>query len=125
MTSTKKLGIWMDHSSAHLIEFNHETIETAVIHSDLANRENLSSSHNEDVIHNKEKQLQAGYFKKLSESIGTYDEVLLFGPTNAKSELYNILKDDHHFDKIKFEIKQSDKLTENQQHAFVKEHFMN
>jgi len=52
-----------------------------------------------------------------------YDEVLLFGPTNAKNELVNILKVDHHFDEIKIEVKPADKMTENQQLAFVKEHF--
>ena len=51
------------------------------------------------------------------------DEVLLFGPTNAKTELYNILKEDHHFDKIKIETAPSDKMTENQQYALLKEHF--
>ena len=35
----------------------------------------------------------------------------------------NILKADHHFDKINIETRQVDKMTENQQHAFVKEYF--
>ena len=48
---------------------------------------------------------------------------MLFGPTNAKTELLNLLKADHHFDKINIETKQADKMTENQQHAFVREYF--
>jgi hypothetical protein len=52
-----------------------------------------------------------------------YDEVILFGPTDAKSELYNLLKNDHHFDKIRIEVKPADKMTENQQQAFVKKYF--
>lgn len=55
--------------------------------------------------------------------VKNYKEVLLFGPTDAKTELFNTLKSDHHFDKVKIDVKQSDKLTENQQHAFVQEHF--
>ena len=55
--------------------------------------------------------------------VKNYDEVILFGPTDAKVELFNILKADQHFDKIKIDIKQADKMTENQQHAFVKDHF--
>ncbi len=35
----------------------------------------------------------------------------------------NVLKADHHFDKINIETRQTDKMTENQQHAFVKEYF--
>jgi len=57
--------------------------------------------------------------------IKNYDEVLLFGPSEAKAELYNILKAEHQFTKIKIEIKQTDKLTENQQHAFVRDYFSN
>lgn len=52
-----------------------------------------------------------------------YEEVLLFGPTEAKNELLNLLQADHHFDKINIEIRQANKMTENQQHAFVKEYF--
>ena len=32
-------------------------------------------------------------------------------------------KDNHHFDKIKIGVKPADKMTENQQHAFVREYF--
>ena len=35
----------------------------------------------------------------------------------------NVLRTDHRFAKIKIEMKQTDKMTENQQHAFVKEYF--
>jgi len=49
--------------------------------------------------------------------------VLLFGPTTAKNELANLLKDDHLFEKIKVEVRQADRMTENQEHAFVKDHF--
>jgi len=33
MTSTKSAGIWMDHSSAHVMEFTAEPIATTVIES--------------------------------------------------------------------------------------------
>ena len=63
------------------------------------------------------------FYKKLGEVIRKYEEVILFGPTNAKVELYNLLKADHLFSKVKIEVQQTDKMTENQQHAFVKHHF--
>jgi hypothetical protein len=49
--------------------------------------------------------------------------VILFGPTDAKVELLNILRQDHHFANIKIETQQTDKMTEFQQHAFIKEYF--
>jgi hypothetical protein len=49
--------------------------------------------------------------------------VLLFGPTNAKVELHNYLKKDLHFKKIKIDIEPTDKMTNNEKDAFVKNHF--
>ena len=74
-------------------------------------------------MHNKEQHEQADYYKKLSEVIKNYDDVILFGPTEAKTELYNVLRADHLFEKIKIKTQQTDKLTENQQHAFVRNYF--
>ena len=66
---------------------------------------------------------QAEFYKQLSEIIKNYKEVLLFGPTDAKVELHNILKANHLFANIKIDVKQADKMTEHQEHAFVREHF--
>jgi hypothetical protein len=52
-----------------------------------------------------------------------YENVLLFGPTNAKVELFNILRADLAFSNIKIEVKDADKMTDNQQRAFVKDYF--
>lgn len=124
MTTAKNLGIWMDHSSAHLMEFTSDPIETKTIESKFthqAKEESLSKS--ENLMHNKEQHQQSEYYKKLGEIIKNYEGVILFGPTDAKVELFNTLRADHHFEKIKIEVKQADKMTENQQHAFVREHF--
>lgn len=124
MTSTRNLGIWMDHSNAHLMEFTVDPIETKVIESKFTHdskEESLSKS--ENLMHNKEQHQQSEYYKRLGEVIIKYTDVILFGPTNAKVELFNILKEDHRYSKINIDVKQTDKMTENQEHAFVKEHF--
>ena len=124
MKTAKDIGIWMDHASAHLIEFTTDPIETKTLESaftHVAKEDSLGKS--EHLMHNKEQHQQSGYYKKLGEVIKNYTEVILFGPTDAKVELYNTLKADHHFENIKIEVKQTDKMTEHQQHAFVKEHF--
>ncbi len=124
MTTAKKLGIWMDNSSAHLITFTSSLIKTKVIESSNSDKEKEQGiSKNENNMHNKEQHQQSDYYKRISDEILHYDEVIIFGPTNAKSELVNILKTDHRFAAIKLEVKQSDKMTENQEHAFVKEYF--
>jgi hypothetical protein len=116
-TTIKKLGIWMDHSMANLMEFTTDPIQTKTIHSDTSHhRKNSDFGKNENLMHNKEQHLQADYYKKLGEVIKNYGEVILFGPTNSLAE-------NQHFSKVRIEVKQTDKMTENQQHAFVKEHF--
>ena len=124
MTTTKSLGIWMDHSSAHLMEFTTDPIQTDIIDSAFTHAEKEQSlGKSENVMHNKEQHQQSEYYKKLGEKIRNYEDVILFGPTDAKVELHNILKADHRFANIKIVVKQADKMTENQQHAFVRDYF--
>jgi stalled ribosome rescue protein Dom34 len=122
MKSQKNLGIWMDHSTANLIylnsnkhsqilsEFTFDTKEEALIRG-------------ENVMHNKRQQMHEAYYKNIADTILKFDNVLLFGPTNAKTELHNYLNTDLHFKDIKIEVKSADKMTDNQQEAFVKQHF--
>ncbi len=124
MTSVKYLGIWMDHANAHLMDC---TAGMDAITTSSASLTHASEEHSnpgsEHVAHNKEQHQQSAYYKKLGEEIRKYDEVVLFGPTNAKQELCNLLRADHNFSKIKISVKQMDQMTENQQHAFVKGFF--
>ena len=124
MTTATNLGIWMDHSNAHLMEFTTEPLTTTIISSRFTHREKEHGiGRSENAMHQKEQHERAGYYKKIGEAIKNYHDVLLFGPTSAKTELYNILKADHHFEKIRIETKDADKMTQNEQHAFVREHF--
>ena len=49
---------------------------------------------------------------ELGNLILNYDHVLLFGPTNAKSELHNFLNKDLHFKDIQIDVKTTDKMTD-------------
>jgi hypothetical protein len=124
MTKSTCLGIWMDHSSAHIMEYSPDSMETKSIESKFTNQEKRQSrSKGENLMHNKEQQLQNGYYLQLGDVIRSYETVLLFGPTEAKTELFNLLRADHRFEGVKLEVLTTDKMTENQQHAFVKAYF--
>ena len=124
MKITKSLGIWMDHSEAHLMALTGDSIETTIIESNFSHQDKEETSNrSENIMHNKENHSQAEYYKNIGKIIRNYDDVLLFGPTKAKNELLNILEKDHLYENIKIEIKPADKMTENQEHAFVKEYF--
>ena len=69
--------------------------------------------------------MQESYYKEIGVEILKYDHVLLFGPTNAKTELHNYLGKDLHFKDIIIDIEAADKMSDNEKHAFVLDHFKN
>jgi len=124
MKTEKKLGIWMDHSCVHLIEFPEGPLEVIIIESDFTQEDREQTiARSEKTMHNKEQHQQLEYYKKVVEVIENYNNIILFGPTNAKVELFNILRADRRFEKIKIDVKQTDKMKENQMRAFVKDYF--
>jgi stalled ribosome rescue protein Dom34 len=124
MKTVKQIGIWMDHSTAFLLELKDDAILHSNIVSDFTHQDKeLSLSKSEKLMHNKEQGFQSTYYKKIGDSIRNYQEVILFGPTDAKNELANLLKAEHFFDKIKIEVQDSDKMTEIEMDDFVKEYF--
>lgn len=125
MKTTQQLGVWMDYSKAHIMTPNTESNESKIIESKPDSTVNEQDIYLKDESHqlNKEKAHLSVYFKKISDIILKYNEVLLFGPTDAKKELFNLLKDDSHFSHIQFEVKSVDKMTDNQLHAFVNDYF--
>jgi hypothetical protein len=124
MTIEKNLGIWMDHQNAHIMEFTTDPIATTTVESKFTHQEKEQTlGRSENLMHNKEQHEEGDYYKELGEIIRNYNNVVLFGPTDAKIELLNVLRKNHRFADIVIEVKSADKMTENQQHAFVKEYF--
>ncbi|MEB2775421.1 hypothetical protein SYJ56_08885 [Algoriphagus sp. D3-2-R+10] len=123
MKSQKNLGIWMDHSTANFIQGTPALREHSNDVDITADTKEESSNGSEHTMHNKEQQMHEAFYKEISEEILKYDHVLIFGPTNAKSELHNYLKKDSHFNDITIEVESADKMTDNEKDAFVKNHF--
>ncbi len=120
MSEVKKLGIWMCHSSVHLVEYNCQLREevnnmptATAVHTETANAKFIDDTF----------QIQTESFNKLGIAIEKYEQVLLFGPVDAKLELINFLKSDSRFDKIKIEVIQTNIMNEDQQHSFVERYF--
>jgi len=123
MKNVKKLGIWMDHTMAHIIELKNNSITSSTIESQSPQGGKQNFGKDETLKQNTEQDQLSEFFKRLSTVIMDYPEVVLFGPTNAKTELHNLLKEDSGFNSIKIEIETTDNLTKNQIQAYVKEHF--
>lgn len=112
----------MDHSNAFLMELSDDTIVQNNVISEDKDEEKGFDGH-EKKANTKEKHRNSEYYKKISKSIRDYQKVVLFGPTDAKSELFNLLNTDHLFENISIDILNADKMTEPQMHNFVKEYF--
>ena len=124
METKNNIGIWMDHSTAHLININSK-INHSINSEFTFNTKEEALSRSESLMHNKRQQMHEAYYKEIADEIIKYNHVLLFGPTNAKVELHNYLNKDLHFKNIKIDIEPADKMTDNEKDAFVKNHFKN
>ncbi len=120
MKTSKKLAIYLDHLVANLIELTNTAVQFKIIESNFDHQKKEAVlQRGESHMHNKEQHLQNKYYEKLSDEILNFDQVMLFGPTSAKTELYNSISSDNRFSKIKIKVENSDKLTPNQQIAFA------
>jgi len=134
----KKIGVWLDHSKAKLIEIMEGGSEITTVHSPYKRHvripgEDSSSvetrfgkkyfSNTEFKLHQKKQNEVASYFNDLEKRLLKYDSILLFGPTLAKSELNNLLSKNKKFSKKSITLKNADKMTENEMAALVREHY--
>jgi stalled ribosome rescue protein Dom34 len=123
MKLQKTLGIWMDHANANLLDLYAKKNNHTIVSEFTFDVKEEALDRSESLMHNKEQQMHEAYYKEIAEQILKYDNVLLFGPTNAKTELHNYLNKDLHFKDIKIDIEAADKMTDNEKEAFVKNHF--
>jgi len=125
MNDSKKLAVWMDHSHAIIMELTSGPLLQHRIESKFNDEiKEASVRKGESLMHNKEQHELSAFYKQICNAIIGFNNVLLFGPTDAKVELLNILNADSLFDKIKINIQTTDVMTENQMHAFVREYFV-
>ena len=125
MKNRKCLGIWMDYSNAYLMELKYGEINTTIIKSSFTqDKKKEILLKGEKAMHHKKQQLTLDYFNAIASVIKNYEEVILFGPTDAKIELLKMLKSNHQYDDKHIDALTTDKMTEKQLHAFVKKYFL-
>ena len=125
METKNNLGIWMDHSTAHLININSKNKSRSMVSKFTSETKDEALIRFEILMHNKRQPMHEKFYDKIGVEILKYNQVLLFGPTNAKVELHNYLNKDLHFKDIIIDIEPADKMTDNEKDAFVINHFEN
>ena len=101
MESINKIAVYMDHFKANVILYSNQAklIKTIISEFNQYQKENIIQK-GESHFHNKEQQLQAKFYKDISDSIADYKQVLLFGTTNAKTEFSHVLAHDNRFNDV-------------------------
>jgi hypothetical protein len=98
----KTIGVWLDHKKAHFIDVSKSdaVVETAFSDKEsnlrydgesgkgtlLGNNRATNSEHH---AHSREQRIIDDYYKMIIDRLRGYDDILLFGPSNAKYELSN------------------------------------
>lgn len=139
MQNYKQVGVWIDHSKAHVIGFNQgqaQLLET--IDSPYENMRRIEGekkdltrfspnpdhgSNNEHKKHNTTQNELNEYLRMMEQKLQSFDDILLFGPGTMKEKMKNRLREKKAFEGKWLSIASSDKLTENQLLAFVRDFY--
>jgi UDP-N-acetylglucosamine 2-epimerase len=132
-TNTRKAAIWLDHLHAHLLKFKDDKINIETVESGLETRVrykgetaigtklgNKRTTNNEYHKHRKEENQLKEYYKQLSATIKKYDTIFLFGPTTAKNELLNYVREKEKLNGKTFIVDSAEELSFNQMIAKAK-----
>jgi len=122
MKTTKTLGIYLDYTNAFFMELINKMIVSRNIKFEINEKHEKQTESVVEDIHSKH-HLPSAYFLEICDIIRNYNRVVLFGPNEAKNELFNLLEFDHSFDAIKIKNENSEVMSEEQMHDFVKEFY--
>ncbi|MFN3802419.1 hypothetical protein [Belliella pelovolcani] len=135
----KSVGIWLDLSKAHFIGYHEgesQFLETLISPHERIKREDGEEndthqfspnpehmSNNEYRKNNITQNELNEYFKMLENKISAYDDILLFGPGTAKDQFKNRIAENKSMKNKWVSIQNSDKMTDNQLLAFVRDFY--
>jgi hypothetical protein len=124
MMKNKQLAILVNDTNALLMElYNHMIVSRNIVfkrkESDT-NSQGEHSSQQENYVKHKRK---FAYYKEIGDIVSHYQEVVIFGSTQTKFELFKLLEADKHLNKVKIECIDTIKMSDTQMHDFVLEYY--
>jgi len=116
--SHKKIGVWMDYSNAHIISFAEASPMPKTITSGFTTREKEKALQiSASSMLSLQQQEASAYYRNIAATILESNEVFLFGPTDAKKDFFNTLRNDPKFDAIRIEFYNSYRMTGSEEYA--------
>jgi hypothetical protein len=137
MVMKKQTGIWLDSKEANFIELvDGDLVNFHKIESDQqgakskggvpggGRRGGTVAGASEKTMANRQRNEERGYFDEILENVKDADEVVVFGPGEAKDHLVSAIKaHPSHFNADLMAVLTADKMTEHQKVAYVKTFF--
>lgn len=136
-----KIGVWMDHAKAMFLEPGKSSDEIEIIESPHVTNLRVEGESNDTTLFNSREEKgyhtsgnefrknqtdqneHKQYYQSLEEKLTVYEDILLIGPSKAKEEFHNLLKNNKQFDNKNITVLAADKMTDNQLAAYFREAF--
>lgn len=113
-------GLWIDGKQGLIIGQDGTDDFSVLTKVDLTESQSGGSEH---AMNNGKKTEQGKYFKELTQHLVSYDEILIFGPGQSQEQLQHHLQNDVQFNNKKITIDSSERLTDPQMIAKVRDFF--
>ena len=108
----------MDHSNAFIIPFSDLVQMPQTITSGFTVQDKgKAPGRNKSQMLSLQQREKSAYHKNIAAAIQQSDEVFLFGPTDAKNDLFKMLREDRNFDSIPIEFYNSYRVTGSEEFA--------
>jgi hypothetical protein len=121
-----KVGIWIDHKRAVIVSVSADGVTTKILESEVGAHPRYSGQQDGGGEKKYEERHDQGldrYYDDVIGQLGQPEAFLIFGPGEAKLELKARLSRTKAFSGCTVDVETSDKLTDPQIVAKVKEHF--
>ena len=123
---THRIGIWIDHKRAVIVTVSADAVTTKTLESEVAGHPRYSGQQ-DGGGEKKYEERRSGqldrYYDEVIGELGQFEAILIFGPGEAKRELKHRLGRSNAASEGTVAIDTTDKLTEPQIVAKVKEYF--
>ena len=123
---THKVGIWIDHKKAVVVSASADGVTTKTLESEVEAHPRYAGQQDgggEKKYEERHSQDLDRYYDEITRQLTDADELLIFGPGEAKVELKERLRRSKTHSERTIAIETTDKLTDPQIVAKVKEHF--
>lgn len=124
MKKNKQLAILVNDTNALLMElYNHMIVSRNIVfkqkEKDTVGKEGHFEQQESHVLHKRKFE----FYKEIGDIVSHYQEVVIFGPTETKFELFKLLEANKHLNKVKIECIDTNKMSDTQMHNFVLEYY--